>query len=101
MPECLTIGCQRDELGIKSGTRHEICRAVHAEQNALIQAGKAAKGSTLYINAYPCKICAKMIINAQVKRVVVTGSYPDEDGIKLLTEAGIGLLIYSDPPEEI
>lgn len=86
---CLDVGCRRDELGIESGTRHEECIGVHAEQNALLQAGKNAKGATLYVNAYPCKICAKMIINAQIERVVVSGEYSDTEGIEFLQHVGI------------
>ncbi|MHA1462378.1 MAG: deoxycytidylate deaminase, partial [Candidatus Heimdallarchaeota archaeon] len=76
MPHCTDIGCLRDDLNIPSGTQHEICRGVHAEQNAIIQCaihGESTKGATLYITGYPCKICAKMIINAMVERVVISG----------------------------
>ncbi|MFQ6051016.1 MAG: cytidine/deoxycytidylate deaminase family protein [Candidatus Hydrothermarchaeota archaeon] len=92
MPHCLDIGCLRDELEIESGTRHETCRGVHAEQNAIIQCafhGKSSKDATLYVTGYPCKICAKMIINAGIKRVVISGEYSDLEGIELLKEAGI------------
>ncbi|MFV9678160.1 MAG: deoxycytidylate deaminase, partial [Methanosarcinales archaeon] len=65
-PHCLEVGCRRDKLNIPSGERHEECVGVHAEQNALLQSGKAANGATLYVNAFPCKICAKLIINAGV-----------------------------------
>jgi dCMP deaminase len=90
LPHCLDIGCLRDELNIASGTRHEICRAVHAEQNAIVQCGaKLAKGSTIYVNVKPCKICAKLIINAGISRVVYQGDYPDDEGLELLREAGV------------
>jgi dCMP deaminase len=88
----LDVGCLRDELGIASGTRHEICRAVHAEQNAIVQCarhGVSTKTSSLYVNINPCKICAKLIINAGISRVVYKGEYPDSEGIELLEEAGI------------
>ena len=90
LAHCLDVGCLRDELNIPSGTRHEICRAVHAEQNAIIQCGaKLAKGSTIYANVKPCKICAKLIINAGISRVVYQGDYPDDEGLELLEEAGV------------
>lgn len=92
LPHCLDIGCLRDELGIASGTRHEICRAVHAEQNAIVQCarhGIPTKTSILYVNINPCKICAKLIINAGISRVVYRGEYPDNEGIELLKEAGV------------
>lgn len=86
---CLGVGCRRDKLNIPSGERHEECVGVHAEQNALLQSGKAANGATLYVNAFPCKICAKLIINAGVKRVVMTGDYSDKEGLEYLGRAGI------------
>ncbi len=92
LPHCSDVGCLRDELGIASGTRHEICRAVHAEQNAIVQCarhGAPTKTSTLYVNINPCKICAKLIINAGISRVVYKGEYPDSEGIELLEEAGV------------
>ena len=92
MPHCIEIGCLRDELKIPSGTKHEICRGVHSEQNAIIQCaihGESTRGGTLYVTGYPCKICAKMIINAMIRRVVVSGQYSDTEGIDLLKEAGI------------
>ncbi|MHA1212381.1 MAG: deoxycytidylate deaminase [Candidatus Heimdallarchaeota archaeon] len=96
MPHCIDIGCLRDELNIPSGTQHEICRGVHSEQNAIIQCaihGESTKGGTLYVTGYPCKICAKMIINAMIRRVVISGSYSDVEGIELLKEAGIEVSI--------
>lgn len=84
--------CLRDKLGIQSGTRHEICFATHAEQNALIQAAKlgiSVDGTTLYTSHQPCIICTKLIINAGVKRVVYAYDYPDDYSIKLLKSAGI------------
>ncbi|MEA3488246.1 MAG: dCMP deaminase family protein [Euryarchaeota archaeon] len=88
-PHCLEVGCRRDKLNIPSGERHEECVGVHAEQNALLQSGKVANGATLYVNAFPCKICAKLIINAGVKRVVMTGDYSDKEGLEYLRRAGI------------
>lgn len=89
---CLDIGCVRDIENIQSGTRHEKCRAVHAEQNAIIQAaihGVGISGATLYCTHQPCVLCAKMIINSNIKRVVYTKSYPDTDSIEFFEAAGI------------
>jgi dCMP deaminase len=82
------MGCIRDKLGIASGTRLETCTAVHAEQNALIQAGTNSRGSTLYSTIVPCPICARMTLNAQVARVVYIGDYSDLSGVELLKQAG-------------
>jgi len=88
LPHCEEIGCIRDKLGIPSGTRLETCTAVHAEQNALIQAGTNSRGSTLYSTIVPCPICARMILNAQVARVVYIDDYSDLAGVELLKQAG-------------
>ncbi|HIJ17490.1 MAG TPA: cytidine deaminase, partial [Thermoplasmata archaeon] len=89
MPHCGEMGCIRDKLKIQSGTRLETCTAVHAEQNALIQAGTNAKGSTIYSTIVPCPLCARMIMNAQVARVVYIGNYSDLSGLELLEQGGI------------
>lgn len=84
--------CMRVKLGIPSGTRHELCYAVHAEQNAIIQAAKqgiSLEGATLYCTHQPCSICAKMIINSGVKRVVFSDGYPDEFSMKMFDESGL------------
>lgn len=88
-PHCDTIGCVKDENNIESGMGHGICPAVHAEQNALIQAGKLSIGSTLYINGFPCKICARLIVNAGITRVVASGEYSDEEGLEILRNADV------------
>jgi len=88
-PHCEDIGCIKDKMKIKSGTGHEICPAVHAEQNALLQAGKSARGCTLYLNAFPCKICARLMVNAGIKKLVVSGSYTDEEGLRILEDSKI------------
>jgi len=88
-PHCDDIGCVKDKMGFKSGEGHEWCTAVHAEQNALIQSGKMSRGSTLYINAFPCKICARLIVNAGIKKVVISGEYTDKDGLQILAESGV------------
>lgn len=85
-------GCERERLNVPSGQRHELCRALHAEQNAIIQAAKigvSTEGTTIYITTQPCVICAKMIINAGIKKVVYKASYPDEMAMKMLEESGI------------
>jgi dCMP deaminase len=89
MPHCEEIGCIRDELKIPSGERMEICTGVHAEMNALLFAGKEARGGVLYTTIVPCNTCAKMIINAGIRRVVYAEGYPDKMGLVLLEEAGI------------
>lgn len=86
---CIDIGCFKDKRGIPSGTGHEICQAVHAEQNALLQAGKLSRGSTLYVNAFPCKICARLIVNAGIVKIVVSGTYTDKEGLNILKDAGV------------
>ncbi|MBS3939276.1 MAG: cytidine/deoxycytidylate deaminase family protein [Peptococcaceae bacterium] len=91
---CLDIGCLREERGIASGERHELCRGLHAEQNAIIQAahsGVSVRGATLYTTHFPCVLCAKMIINALVVRVVFGADYPDGLSQELLKEAGLGV----------
>ncbi len=97
MEHCLTIGCLRQELGIPSGQRHEICRGLHAEQNAIVQAayhGVCIKGSTIYCTHQPCFICAKMIINAGLVRVIYANGYPDELAVGAFAEAGVELLSF-------
>lgn len=89
LPHCEDIGCIRDNLAIPSGTRLETCTAVHAEQNALIQAGTNSRSGTLYSTIVPCPICARMILNAQIRRVVYCGDYSDTTGLDLLCEAGV------------
>lgn len=92
LPHCLDIGCLREELKIPSGERHELCRAVHAEQNAIIQAavhGVSLEGATIYTTHQPCIMCAKMIINAKIQRVVYGKKYADTNGLQFLRDAGI------------
>lgn len=87
---CDVVGCARQDVA--SGTRHELCRAVHAEQNAIIQAalhGISIEGATLYCTHQPCVLCAKMMINARVARVVYRESYPDGTALEFLSQAGI------------
>jgi len=91
---CEETGCLREKLNIPSGERHEICRGLHAEQNVILQAalhGVSTQGSSLYITNTPCSICAKMIINAGIKEVIVSSQYPDKMAIELLKEAEINI----------
>ena len=93
LDHCGVTGCVRES--VPSGTRHELCRAVHAEQNAIIQAalhGISIGGSTLYCTHQPCILCAKMMINAQVRRVVYAQSYPDETALEFLQQAKIEVI---------
>lgn len=94
MAHCAETGCLRQQLNVPSGQQHEMCRGLHAEQNAVIQAalhGISIKDSMLYVTHQPCVICAKMMINAGVKTVVMKDAYPDELSEKMLREAGINL----------
>ena len=97
---CVEKGeCLRRKLNIASGTRHELCYAVHAEQNAIIQAatlGQSIEGATIYITPQPCIICAKMIINAGIRRIVVKEGYPDEMSVGILQEAGLKIVMLGE-----
>jgi dCMP deaminase len=92
LDHCIDIGCFREQMGIPSGERHEICRGLHAEQNALLQAaryGISVEGSTIYSTTEPCSMCAKMLINAGIVRVVYSEPYPDELSRRFLKDAGV------------
>jgi dCMP deaminase len=92
LQHCLDIGCLREQLEVPSGERHELCRGLHAEQNVIIQAalhGVITKGSTLYCTNHPCVICAKMIINAGIVRIVIRNGYHDKLAAEMLKEAEI------------
>jgi dCMP deaminase len=92
LEHCLDIGCMREQQNIASGTRHEICRAVHAEQNAIIQSalhGVSIEDATLYCTHQPCILCAKMIINSKIKRVVFANNYPDTEALMFFESAGV------------
>ncbi len=104
LKDCLELGCLRDEKGIDSGHEHQICRAIHAEQNAIIQTalhGKHIGGATIYCTHSPCIICAKMLVNAKIKRFVTFGDYPDKDYLALFNEAGIKVDILPKPSTTI
>lgn len=100
IPHCMDVGCLREELGIPSGERHELCRAIHAEQNAIIQAalhGISLSGATLYCTHQPCILCTKMLINAGIKRVVYRGEYPDEMARSFFAVAGVAAERFDGP----
>jgi dCMP deaminase len=92
---CVETGCLREKLGVPSGERHELCRGIHAEQNAIIQAayhGVSIKGATLFCTNLPCVICAKMIINAGIVRIIYESGYADALSTEMLTEASVELI---------
>ena len=98
MKHCIDIGCLRDRLKIPSGTRHEICRGVHAEQNTIIQAsrhGVTTEDSEIYITHEPCAVCAKILINAGVKKIICKTGYPDPFAKKLLKEARVKVIRFN------
>ncbi len=102
--DCLELGCLRDEMGIESGTRQETCRAIHAEQNVIIQAGLhgvSLEGSTVYCTHTPCVLCAKMLVNAKIARFVSFAKYNDDRFMELFRDAGIEVDIKDRPPSEI
>jgi dCMP deaminase len=96
---CLEVGCLRESLQVPSGERHELCRGIHAEQNAIIQAayhGVSVNNAVLYCTNQPCAICAKMIINAGIKKIYYQSGYTDALAQEMLTEAGIDLIKHDD-----
>jgi dCMP deaminase len=104
LKDCLELGCLRDEKQIPSGTRHEVCRGIHAEQNVIIQAslhGVSLEGSTIYCTHTPCILCAKMLVNAKIARYVSFGEYNDNQFVALFGEAGILVDIKKRPPARI
>jgi len=104
LKDCLELGCLRDERGIPSGERHEVCRGIHAEQNVIIQAGLhgvSLDGCMVYCTHTPCVLCAKMLVNARIKRFVSFGKYNDSSFVALFKEAGIEVDIKKKPPSEI
>jgi len=92
LAHCEEVGCLRETQRVPSGERHEICRGLHAEQNAIIQAanhGVSIRGSILYSTTHPCSICTKMIINAGIQRVVYREGYADGLAAEMLKQAGV------------
>lgn len=99
---CFETGCLREKMKIPSGQRHELCRATHAEQNAIAQAaysGTSVKGGTLYVTNQPCVLCAKLAINAGISKIVFKGDYPDDLAMELLKEASIRVVKFE--PEKV
>ena len=93
---CEEVGCLRERKGVPSGERHELCRGLHAEQNVLLQAashGIRIGGSTVYSTTFPCSLCAKMLINGGIVRIVTVQDYPDEMAKEMLSEAGIEVAV--------
>ncbi|MBI5576649.1 MAG: cytidine/deoxycytidylate deaminase family protein [Deltaproteobacteria bacterium] len=98
---CEVTGCLREKLNVPSGQRHELCRGLHAEQNAIIQAafhGVSIRDSVLYCTNLPCIICAKMLINAGVRRIVYQEGYADELTGEMLREVGMELVLHKEGP---
>ncbi len=98
LAHCEQTGCLRQQLGVPSGQRHEICRGLHAEQNAIIQAARYGiniDGATIYVTTQPCIVCAKMIINSGIVEIVYQNPYPDELAMSMLEESGIKLREFS------
>jgi dCMP deaminase len=92
---CEQVGCIREKLNVPSGEKHELCRGLHAEQNAIIQAafhGISIKGADLYCTTFPCVICAKMLINAGIRRIYFVEGYADELSSSMLDQAGVKLI---------
>ena len=101
---CEETGCLREQMNAPSGERHELCRGLHAEMNALLQAavyGVRTEAATIYTTTYPCSLCAKMLINAGVVRVVAQGEYPDELAKEMLAEAGVVVEMLSTRREPV
>jgi dCMP deaminase len=96
---CAETGCLREQLNVESGMRHELCRGIHAEQNAIIQAayhGVSVKGASLFCTNQPCSICAKMIINAGIVTIYYRSGYADELARVMLAEAGVPMIRVGD-----
>lgn len=96
LPHCEDTGCLREQMKVPSGQRHELCRGVHAEQNAIIQAavfGVSVKGASIYITNSPCSVCAKMIVNAGIAEVIYEHEYPDELATEFLEQSDVRVRI--------
>lgn len=99
LKHCGEVGCLREQNNIASGTRHELCRGVHAEQNAVIQAayfGVSIKGGTIYTTAFPCVLCAKILVNAGIDEVVYKDDYIDDLSKSILEESKVLVRRFSD-----
>jgi len=96
LPHCAEVGCLRQAHNVPSGERHELCRGLHAEENALLQAaryGIRIEGATIYTTHVPCVMCTKMLINCGIRRIVARQDYPDGLARRLLADAGIELVV--------
>jgi len=101
LKHCAEVGCVREQNNIESGTRHELCRGVHAEQNAVIQAayfGVSIKGGTIYSTAFPCVLCAKILVNAGIVEVVYKDDYIDDLSKSILDESKVKVRRFSSDP---
>ena len=97
LKHCEEVGCLREKLGVPSGERHELCRGLHAEQNAIIQAalhGISTKGAILYCTHCPCSLCTKMLINAGITKVIYKEGYPDWLAKEIAKEAGLPMVQF-------
>ena len=98
LAHCDEVGCLREQRGIPSGTQHELCRGIHAEQNAVIQAarhGTAIDGAMVYCTHQPCVLCAKILINAGITEIIYRNAYPDALAAEMLAEAGVVATRYT------
>ncbi len=103
LKHCEAVGCLRIAKNVPSGERHELCRGLHAEMNALLQAAKYGiqiSGATIYTTTYPCSLCAKMIINSDIKRVVAEDGYPDELAKEMFAEAKVKVDVINKSKKE-
>lgn len=103
---CSETGCLRERMGIPSGERNELCRGIHAEQNAIVQAalhGVNIQGATLYVTNQPCVVCAKMLINAGIVEIITLGEYPDALARELLSQGGVPITVFAsqEPGEDL
>ncbi|MBC8313072.1 MAG: cytidine/deoxycytidylate deaminase family protein [Candidatus Cloacimonetes bacterium] len=101
---CSETGCLRKKLNVPAGERHELCRGVHAEQNAIIQAavnGVSIKDATIFCTHQPCSICAKMIINAEINTVYIGSEYPDKLGEEMFHDAGVQMTLYNNKTRKL
>ncbi len=95
---CSEVGCLRERQKVPSGERHDLCRGLHAEMNALLQAAKygiAIRGAVLYTTHHPCSLCAKMIINAGITQILTSEDYPDALAKEMLNEAGVRITVVA------
>jgi len=98
LPHCEEVGCLRQQLHVPSGQNHELCRGIHAEQNAVIQAavhGSSTDGATIYCTHQPCVVCTKILINAGIKRIVYANPYPDKLAEEMMhLDKGMEIVIW-------